>query len=150
MTVNNRMRRLPPNDAVTIRRGFTLVELIGTCILLGVVFSVSVPLLTLVARERRSTEQRQFALQHAANLLERATLKGWAELPVGEQELPAAPADLQSLLPGLERQVDVSEPADEVRSKQVAVSIRWKSAANQFVAPIRLVAWVYPIQEAQP
>ncbi len=132
------------------RRGFTLVELIATCILLGVVFSVSIPLLTVVARERRSAEQRQFALQHAANLLERATTRDWAELPVGNQELTAAPGDVQTLLPGLERQVEVRELPESPRSKQVTVSIRWTSRSGQPVAPIRLSAWVYPNgEEAQ-
>jgi len=132
------------------RHGFTLIELISTCILLGVVFSVSIPLLTVVAHERRSAEQRQFALQHAANLLEHTTTKSWTQLPVGEQTLTAAPTDVQMLLPGLERQVEVKELSEEPRSKQVAVSIRWKSRTGQLVAPVRLSAWVYPIEEGQP
>ena len=125
------------------RRGFTLIELIATCILLGAVFSVSIPLLTVVAQERRSAEQRQFALQHATNLLERATVNGWSQMPVGEQSLTAAPTDVQTLLPGLERQVEVKELSETPRSKQVTVSIRWKSRSGQFVSPIRLSAWIY-------
>ena len=41
------------------RRGFTLVEMIGTCFVLGILFSITVPMFMVVARERRSTEQRQ-------------------------------------------------------------------------------------------
>ncbi len=132
------------------RRGFTLVELISTCILMGVVFSVSIPLLTVVAHERRTAEQRQFALQHATNLLERTLTRTWSELPVGNQELAAAPADVQTLLPGLDRQVDVRELTEEPRSKQVSVSIRWHGRSGELVAPIRLSAWVYPNGEGQP
>ena len=139
-----------PRERPCARCGFTLVELIATCILLGVVFSVSIPLLTVVARERRSAEQRQFALQHAANLLERATTKDWAELPVGNLELTAAPGDVQTLLPGLERRVEVAELQESPRSKQVTVSIRWLSRSGQLVAPVRLSAWVYPNGEGQP
>ena len=137
-------------EGTGVRRGFTLIELIATCVLLGVVFSVSIPLLAVVAQERRSAEQRQFALQHATNLLEHAMTKTWSELPVGNLELTAAPADVQSLLPGLERQVEVKELSETPRSKQVAVSIRWKSRSGELVAPIRLSAWVYPIGEGQP
>ncbi|MBC8112858.1 MAG: prepilin-type N-terminal cleavage/methylation domain-containing protein [Candidatus Saccharimonas sp.] len=126
------------------RRGFTLIELISTCILLAVVFSVSIPLLTVVAHERRSSEQRQFALQHATNLLERTMTRTWSELTVGEQELTAPPADVQTLLPGLERRVEVKELSETPRSKQVAVSVRWKGRSGEFVSPIRLSAWVYP------
>lgn len=132
------------------RCGFTLIELIATCILLGVVFSVSIPLLTVVAQERRSAEQRQFALQYATNLLERTMTNGWSQLPVGEQTLTAAPTDVQTLLPGLERQVEVKELLETPRSKQVVVSIRWKSRSGQLVAPVRLSAWVYAIGEGQP
>jgi prepilin-type N-terminal cleavage/methylation domain-containing protein len=143
--------RIPTCLRPQTRRGFTLIELISTCILLGVVFSVSIPLLTVVAQERRSAEQRQFALQQATNLLERAMTKTWSELPVGTQELTAAPADVQTLLPGLERQVEVKELTETPRSKLVAVSIRWKSRSGEFVAPIRLSAWVYyPNGEGQP
>ena len=132
------------------RRGFTLVELISTCVLLGVVFSVSIPLLVTVARERLSAEQRQFALQHATNLLERAVVQDWSELPPGEQTLTAAPPDVLAMLPGLERQLTVTELSDEPRSKQVAVSIRWQGRAGHPVAPLALSAWVYPVQEGQP
>ena len=132
------------------RRGFTLVELISTCVLLGVVFSVSIPLLVTVARERLSAEQRQFALQHATNLLERAVVKDWSEFPPGEQTLTAAPPDVLAMLPGLERQLTVTELSDEPRSKQVAVSIRWQGRAGTVVAPLALSAWVYPVQEGQP
>ena len=104
----------------------------------------------MVAQERRSAEQRQFALQHATNLLERATTRSWTELPVGKLEFTAAPADVQSLLPGLEQQVEVKELAETPRSKQVTVSIRWKSRSGELVAPLRLSAWVYPNGEAQP
>ena len=133
-----------------VRCGFTLIELISTCILLGVVFSVSVPLLMLVAQERKSAEQRQFAIQHAANLLEHVTAKSWAELSTGEQELTAAPDDLPIVLPGLERHIEVQELKEEPRSKQVAVSIRWKNRSGQLVAPIRLSAWVYANGEEAP
>lgn len=132
------------------RHGFSLIELIATCILLGVVFSVSVPLLTVVARERRSGEQRQFALQHATNLLERAATRDWSELPVGPQTISPAPADLQSLLPGLERSVEVRELSDELHTKHVIVSLHWNGRSGQPVAPLRLSTWVYPNGKAQP
>ncbi len=133
-----------------VRRGFTLVELISTCILLGVVFSVSIPLLMVVAHERRTAEQRQFALQHATNLLDRTLTRTWSDLPVGDQELTAAPDDVQSLLPGLDRQIEVRELSEAPRSKQVTVSIRWHGRSGELVAPVRLSAWVYPQGEDQP
>ncbi len=131
------------------RRAFTIVELIGTLILLGVVFTVSVSVLVAVARERKNTTQRQHALQHANSLLEHATASNWSDLKVGLQEIPPASSDLQALLPGIDQRFEVSEPGSD-RSKQLTVSIRWTNQQGQAVAPIQLVAWVYPSEEPQP
>ncbi len=132
------------------RHGFTLVELIATCILLGVVFSVSIPLLTVVARQRRIAEQRQFAIQHASNLLEHTTSRGWKKLAAGPQELTDAPDDLASLLPGLERRVEVKELSEEPRCKLVSVTIAWQSHIGQPVVPLQFSAWVYPLEGGTP
>ena len=130
------------------RSGFTIVEMIGTCLLLGILFSMTIPMLLLVAHERRSTEQRQFALQHAANLLENASARGWLELPVGSLPLPAADSELQEILPGLERSLVVVEHHEgEVHSRQVTASIRWQSRSGNLVAPLRLSTWVHPTKE---
>lgn len=141
--------RLRRDGTLTQQRGFTLIELIATCTLLGVVFTVAIPLLLLVAQERRSADQRQFAMQHAANLLERTTATGWKGLAVGDLELPAPPDDLVTLLPGLERRVEVKDLADTLRSKHVTASIRWKNRTGEYGPPIRLSAWVYSTEENQ-
>jgi type II secretory pathway pseudopilin PulG len=130
------------------RGGFTIVELISTLVLLGVVFTVTISLLAAVGHERRSTEQRQYALQHAANLLEHATARGWSKLQEGRQELGSAPADLQALLPELDQQLEVTKASD-VTAKRLTVSVGWKNRHGQFVSPIQLTTWVYPIEEPQ-
>ena len=130
------------------RSGFTIVEMIGTCLLLGILLSMTVPMLLLVAHERRSTEQRQFALQHAANLLENASARGWSALPAGSLTLPDADSELQGILPGLERSLVVVEHHEgEVHSRQVTASIRWQSRSGNLVAPLRLSTWVHPTKE---
>jgi type II secretory pathway pseudopilin PulG len=131
------------------RPAFTIVELIGTLILLGVVFTVSVSVLLAVAKERKNTVQRQHALQHANSLLEHVTARNWSDLAVGVQEIPPASSDLQALLPGIDQRFEVSEPGAD-GSKQLTVSIRWKNQQGQAVTPIQLVAWVYPSEEPQP
>jgi type II secretory pathway pseudopilin PulG len=131
------------------RKAFTIVELIGTLILLGVVFTVSVSVLIAVARERKNTTQRHHALQHANSLLEHATASNWSDLAVGLQTISPASSDLQTLLPGIDQRLEVSEPAAD-RAKQLTVSIRWKNQQGQAVAPIQLVAWVYPSEEPRP
>jgi hypothetical protein len=129
------------------RRGATILELVATCILLGVVFSVSVPLLTVVARERRSAGQRQFAMQHAGNLLERTVARGWSNLSAGPQVIAPADSELESLLPGLEQRAEVRSLGEELDTKLVTVSIRWRNRAGQLIAPVQLSAWVHPTME---
>ncbi len=129
------------------RHGFSLIEMIGTCLLMGILFSITVPMLLVVARERRATEQRQCALQHATNLLERTTNQSWSELKPGEVSLEPADTDLQTILPGLERSVVVKQIDGEPVSRQIVASIRWQNRAGQIVAPLQLSAWVYPPRE---
>ena len=129
------------------RRGFTLVELTSAMILLGVVFTVSISILAAVARERRSAEQRQFALQHATNLLERITGIGWSKLSPGTQKTDPLPAELQALLPNFEQHVEVTTLPEELNSKLVSVSVSWKNREGQVIAPVHLSAWVYPLGE---
>ncbi len=128
-------------------RGFTIVEMIGTCLLLGILFSITVPMLLVVARERRSTEQRQFAMQHATNLLEHAMTRDWSDLEPGELSLPAADVVLQTVLPGLERTLVVKPLEGEPESRQITASIRWQDRTGELVSPLRLCAWVYPLKE---
>ena len=130
------------------RIGFTIVEMIGTCLLLGAMFSMTVPMLLVVARERQMAEQRQFALQHATNLLEHMVARPWAELPIGESNIPEADADLVAVLPGLERTVFVKEFAASPESRQITASIRWRDSSRQLIQPIRVSAWVFAPKEA--
>lgn len=133
------------------RRGFSLVEMISTMILLGVIFTVSISILAAVARQRRGTEQRQFALQHASNLLERTVTQGWSELPTsGPVPTDPASADIRAVLPELEQTVDVTESKQDFDSKRVTVSVRWKNSAGRLPTSIRLSAWVYPTEGQSP
>jgi type II secretory pathway pseudopilin PulG len=131
------------------RSGFTVVELIATLILLGVVFTVSISILLAVTHSRRVAEQRQFAMQYAANLLEQAASRPWAELAPGPQPRTPIPPDLATVLPDLEQSIDVTDSPTEFHSRQISVTIRWKDRRGQSVAPMRLTGWAYPT-ELQP
>ena len=130
------------------RFGFTLVEMIGTCLLLGAMFSMAVPMLLIVARERQMAEQRQFALQHATNMLEHMTARSWGELGVGESKISEPDAELVAVLPGLERTVLVKEVEASPKSRQVTASIRWRNSSGQLVPPVRVSAWKFALKEA--
>lgn len=130
------------------RSAFSLVELIAALILLGVVFSVSISMLATAARQRRAAEQRQFAIQHATNLLERTMTRTWSELPVGTQTLAPPPTDVQAVLPGLKCQIEVKALAQEVESKLITVTVHWNDFSGHELAPVHLSAWMYPLEAA--
>ena len=129
------------------RAAFTVIELIATLILLGVVFTLSISVLAVVARQRHSAEQRQFALQHAANVLERAAAANWADVTSGAQPTPQVSTDLNRILPGLEQQLEASDP-EEFGGKRLSLSLRWKDRQGLYVSPIKLTTWIYPLQGA--
>lgn len=146
----NHRLRIEVSREGSLRAGFTIVELTAALILLGVVFTVSVSMLVTVARQRRSVEQRQFALQLAANLMERTAARGWSDIQVGSQPLPDLPPGLSRALPGLEEQVEVTDEKQEHGAKQITVTVRWTNSAGQMVSPVQLKTWVYPLKEAAP
>lgn len=134
---------------VSERKGFTLTEMAGTCLLMVLVFTTTIPMLQVVAHERRSTEQRQFALQHAANLLERTTQQEWSKLTPGAVALQDAEEELRLILPGLEQQVSVHEVAGEAQARQIVASVRWKNKTGEYVQPLKLSTWRYQIDEVR-
>jgi hypothetical protein len=118
--------------------------LVAALVLLGVAFSLSVSMLASVALERRSAEQQQVALQHAANLLERTAARSWADLPAGRLALADPPANLTSVLPELEQRVEVTETKQDHEAKRVTVTLSWRNRAGQIVSPVQLTTWIYP------
>lgn len=136
--------------ALSHRPGYSLVELVSALIILGVVFTLSISILTNVAYQRRAAEQRQFALQHAANLLEQFTSHPWSELPPGSQKLQPPSPDLLSMLPELDQQVEVQIVKDELDAKRVSVAVTWKNRHGQFQSPVRLSGWVFPLEKGAP
>ena len=100
-----------------------------------------------VSRQRVAIEQRQFAVQHAGNLLEAHTARSWNDLVPGHQVLADAPVDLQSLLPDLERTLTVKDLPDKPASRQLTVSVRWRGQSGVAVNPVQLSAWVFRPEE---
>ncbi len=117
--------------------------------LLGVIFSVFVPMLLTIAHERRDSVREQVALQHASNVLEAVTLSPWEELksPLTGTELPA---EQQRLFVDFEQTVSVSELAGPPVSKRITVTLLWKHRSGQKTAPLTLHAWVFSPQEPKP
>lgn len=145
MRRRNRSHRLVPR----VRTAFTLVELIGTCLLLGVLFSVTVPMLLIVARERHTNEQRQVAMQQAVNLMESVSARSWEELSPGDLAIPDLDADLRTVLPGIEQTLTSVDADGDIEARQIIASIRWRHRSGQMLPPVQLSTWVFHSGKAQ-
>lgn len=133
----------------TSRTAFTLIEMLLALMLLGVLFSVFVPLLLTVAHERRDAVREQVALQHAANVLEEVTLRTWEALqePLTGPELPA---DQQPLLPNFEQTVTADTMEGTPTTRRITVKVSWKHRSGQRTQPLLLHGWVTAPQEPKP
>ena len=62
------------------RRGFTMVEITASVVMLATAMSLTVQLLGGLAAERRAAERRLCAVQEVANLMERVAARPWGEV----------------------------------------------------------------------
>jgi hypothetical protein len=109
------------------------------------------------ARAARSAEERQLAADEASNVLERLFVRSWEELTreaAGKEGLSDA---AQSRLHEGRIEVAIAdEPPDEsadgpaLQMKRITVSVHWRNAAGEWVAPARLAAFKSRLAEASP
>lgn len=123
--------------------GFTLVELILALALLVVFFAVFTPLLLAVAQERRFSAQQQAALQHAGNVLERATALPWDALSTAAAADWPLPQSVRDVLPNAEQEIRVTVDPDDPAAKRVQVTVRWQSRQAGGQSRLSLEAWAF-------
>lgn len=123
-------------------RRFTLLELIVTCLLLGILFTVMVPLLATTARQRQSSDCRLAAITHSANVLERWTARDYADLTGGTTESVPLSGNIAQLLPGGAVDVSVSDEEGGPPARRIAVTVHWQDRHGP-ARPVRLTGWVF-------
>jgi prepilin-type N-terminal cleavage/methylation domain-containing protein len=131
------------------RRGFTLVELIVTMVLLGTVMVTVVPLLGWVNIQRRAADVRLFAGQETANILERFTIRYWDEITQKSADKIEISDQTAQLLKELSLKVTVLEMDSELPSKRITVELSWNNRAGDRVTPARLTSFVYKQSESK-
>lgn len=125
------------------RGAFTLIELMVSGILLGVVMLIAVPTLDWIGKEGRATERRRQALIEVANIMDRITVQPWEQITTEAMgQLEPAP-HLQGRFSGLELSVNVFSDPAQADAKRVVAELRWKDDKGQMVAPVCLTAWAY-------
>lgn len=129
--------------SVARRRGFTMLEITASTVLLATAMSLTVQLLYGVAAERRSAERRLCAVQEVANLMERVADRPWEEVtPENLQAVSLSPRAMQAL-PGAELAATVDDSAATRGEKRIGLRLRWRNRAGTWTAPVRLTAWIY-------
>ena len=126
------------------RRGYTLLELAVSVMVLMTAMIVSVRVLGWVGNERRASDRRQWALQTASNVLERVSREPFERVtPETVKSIAAATAAERALPdPAWEVAVDVVK-GEATPSKRVTLGLRWKERSGELGAPVRLTSWVF-------
>jgi hypothetical protein len=126
------------------RRGYLLVEVFVALTILAALFALVIQMVSTTARERRATERRAIALEHAANLLERASAIPFEKLSAESLREVTISADDGQLLPESDVRWTVDEDGSEVPAKRVGVELTWRAPHGRSDAPVRLVTWAFP------
>lgn len=124
-------------------RGFTLIEVAAAGVMLATALVITVQVLTLSSAQAREVERRQFAVQEAANLLERLAVAPWDALGSETAASQKLSTEALSRLPGGDVNVAIESDDEPANSKRIAVTIRWRNRSGEFTAPVRLTAWVF-------
>jgi Tfp pilus assembly protein PilV len=127
------------------RRGYALVEVAMSVLILIAAMSLALKLVAWVAAERRTADRRLWAVQEVSNVMERLTSEPFDKVTTEKAKALVEEAGAPRVLPGANWSVEVVEQAagPETPGKRVALQLRWKTRSGEWDAPVRLSAWVY-------
>jgi prepilin-type N-terminal cleavage/methylation domain-containing protein len=107
------------------RSGMTLVEVMATLAILGIVAVIVAQCLVWSLRERIRMSSHQAALELAANVLEAARAQPWEKLDQSWADAQAVPPDMSDLLPEGKVAVKVEPGRAAPQSRNVTVEVHW-------------------------
>lgn len=125
------------------RRGFGLIEMAVTGLLIAVAMAATLQVVGWVAVDRRAVERRERAVLEASNLMERIASRPWAELSTESLSAIKLSEPSARFLPGSTLDLNVVPQEGEPARKKIVVEIRWHDRSGRDEAPVRLVAWTY-------
>ena len=141
--------RREKTNSHAVRRGTTLVEVICGSVLLATIASVSVPLLSWIALERRALLAREEASAYVANLMDEITAGPWEDIS-NESLAGVEPISwIRNQLRRPEMKLDVAVDPDDPDAKRVTIELAWANRGGHRVTPVRLTSWVYRNKDRQ-
>jgi len=135
--------RRDPGRSARRRRGFGLIEMAISTLLLAAAMVATAQVIGWVALEGRAVARRERAVREAANLMERLASRGWDDLSPDSLSNLRLSGPTAAALPGSALDVRVATIEDAPARKRVTVEIRWNDRSGRPEATVRLVAWSY-------
>lgn len=129
------------------RRGFSLLEMFVSVVVLGTVLLTFLPMMQSVGHQQRLTDQRLLALREAENLLEQFAPRPWSEWTAAELSKLQLSDDAKARLPQVRLEADLQESAEPLRSKRVTLRVAWTPRPGQAPQSVRLAAWSFATEE---
>jgi Tfp pilus assembly protein PilV len=123
------------------RRGFLLIEMLAAGVLLLALTALCVKYFAVTATQRRTLDQRQTALNEAANIMELLTVRPWSDLTSETLAKISLSPETQLTLSDGELKIDLADEDAKPAAKRITVTIRWQDSNGQWNQPVRLVAW---------
>ena len=125
------------------RRGFGLIEMAVTGLLIAIAMAATLQVVGWVALDRRAVERRERAVLEASNIMERIAARPWEELSTEALQSIKLSESSAAFLPGSTLELKVIAQEDVPVRKKITVEIRWRDRSGRDEAPVRLVAWTY-------
>lgn len=141
MTLLMQQTRPPHRPESARRRGALLLEVMISVVLLGLLLSLTAPVLKAVSQARRLTDQRRVAMLELSNLLEqvaswpreRVTVESIGKLTLSEATMAALPdAKLTS------QAIPQTEPTGLMK---IELALDWTQPGRE-TQPVRLTSWL--------
>jgi hypothetical protein len=125
------------------RRGFGLVEMAMTGVLIAAGMAATLQVVSWVALSRRAVERRERAVVEASNLMERICARPWEEITTESLGTLRLSEAASAFLVASSLNVKVEPIEANPARKKITLEIRWRDRSGRTEAPVRLIAWAF-------
>ncbi len=131
------------------RRGFTLIELAVSLVVLGAALAALVQLVALAARQRRNLAIERACVQEVANQAERIALLPWDETAADKLTTWQPSPDLAAVVPVARCSIAVTDEPQTPPARRIRLEVAWTNSVGLPALPVTLTVWQFA-QEEQP
>jgi len=123
-----------------LRPGYTMLEVVAAFGVLTVAMVIVAQLGTRALTERVRADEQMLATESAANVLEAARARPWADLTPDWAAGQRLPEDVTDRLPDARLAVRVEPEPERPRVKRVTVELRWQERGGPIARAVTTVA----------